>query len=70
MSKDSSARYYQKNKKMIQKRYQIFSEEEKIGKREYCCERYINFSETEKQKPVGYIKIHYQMRKNEMTNVL
>ena len=68
MSKDSSARYYQKNKWKIQKsfreRYQNLTEEEKTKKREYVRERYKNLSEDEKQRLVGYRKRYHEMWKN------
>ena len=47
ISKDSSTRYFQKNKEKIQKkkfreRYQNLTEEEKNRKQEYSAERYKN----------------------------
>ena len=55
-----SARYYQKNKKRIQKksseREQSLTEEEKNKNRECGHERYKNLSEDEKQRLVEYRK--------------
>ena len=55
MSKNSSGKYYQKNKEEIQKksrgRYQSLSGEgKKNGKREHGCKLHKNRSEIEKQK--------------------
>ena len=44
MSKNLSAKYYQENKKRLQKeaheRYQNLSREEKEKKQQYCCDLY------------------------------
>ena len=65
MSKDSCARYYEKNKEEIQKksreRYQILSEEERNRKRQYGRERCKNLSEDEKQRLVEHRKRYYEM---------
>ena len=54
MPKTLSAKYYQENKEIIQKkahkRYQNLSKEEKQKKQQYGRERYKNRSEDEKQK--------------------
>ena len=56
--KDSSAKYYQNNKKRLQKnaceRYQSLFKEEKEKKQQYGREQYKSLSEDEKQKPVEY----------------
>ena len=66
MSKDSSARYYKKNKGRIQKtfweKYQNLFEEEKNKKRENGRKRCKNFSENEKQTPVKYGETYYEMQ--------
>ena len=66
MTKDSSARCYQKTKKKIKKksseRYQNLSEEKK--KQEYGRKRYKNPSKHEKQKLFEYRKRYYKMRKS------
>ena len=66
MSKDSSARYYHKEKKVSKmkkrfkkkscEKYASLSEEEKHKKREYDYERYKDPSENEKQRLVEYRK--------------
>ena len=60
MSKDSSAKYYQKRKKATEKtreKYQNLSKEEK-GKKWQCeCKRYINLPKGETQRLVEYRKI-------------
>ena len=49
ISKTLSAKYYQENKGILQKkvceRYQNLSKGEKEKKRQYCCEHYKNLSE-------------------------
>ena len=56
MSKDSSAKYYQKKtKKGLKKsceRYQDLSEEEKNKKLQYGCEQFKNLPENENQRLV------------------
>ena len=46
MSKDLSARYYQRNKEKIQRksreRYKNLSEREHNKKQQYCCKRFKN----------------------------
>ena len=68
MYKNLSAKYYQENKKILQKkackRYQNLSKEEKVKKRQYGRKRYKNLSEDEKNKLVEYIKKYYRMRNN------
>ena len=70
MSRESSARYYQKNDENIFKffisrdRYQDFSEDGKNKKQEYGRERYKNRSEDDKQKLLKYRKRYYEMQKN------
>ena len=61
MSREASARYYQKDSKKSCERYQNLTEEEKSKKQEYSCERYKNFSEDKKQKLVEYRKRYYEM---------
>ena len=60
MTRQASAKYYQKTKKRLKKksrkRYQNLSEEEKNKRREYGHERYKNLSEDEKQKLVSIEK--------------
>ena len=59
MSKDSSAKYYQKNKEKLQKKLMIYqdpSEEEKNKKWHYGRERYKNLPEDVKQRLVEYRK--------------
>ena len=60
MFKDSSARYYQKNKERLKQkaheRYQGLSEEEK-NKQEYGWERWRNLPEHGKQRIAEYRKI-------------
>ena len=60
MSKNSSARYYQDNKEILQKRareiYKSLSKEEKEIKQQYGCGRYENLSEDEKQNLVEYMR--------------
>ena len=60
ISKNLSAKYYQKNKEKIQKKLlkdiRIFSKEEKEKKQQYGHECYKNLSEDEKQKFVDYRK--------------
>ena len=63
MSKNSSAKYYQNNKrKATKKRSRKMPKKEK--KRQYGCERYKNLQKDEKQKLVQNRKIHYKMRNN------
>ena len=68
MSKDSSARYYPKNKEKIQKRsrekYWSLSEKEKNKKWQYDGQQYKNLSENEKQRLLEYRKRYYEMQKN------
>ena len=63
-----SARYYQKNKEKIQKKFcereQSLTEEENNKNREYGHERYKNLSEDEKQRLVEYRKRYYKIGKN------
>ena len=67
MSKNLSAKYYQKNKERLQKkarkRYQNISKEENEKKQQYGCERYKKLSEDEKQKQVEYRKKYHRTRK-------
>ena len=60
ISKNLSAKYYQENKKRLQKkaceRYQNRYNEKKEEKQQYGRERYKNLSEDEKQKLVAYRK--------------
>ena len=60
MSKNSSAKYYQGNKKRLQKkareRHQNLSKVEKEKKQQYGFECYKNLSEDEKQKLAEYKK--------------
>ena len=68
MTRQASAKYYQKNKEKVEKkksrkRYQNLSEEEKNKRQEYGHERYKNLSEDEKQKLVEYRKRYYEMLK-------
>ena len=76
MSKDSPARYYQKNKEKIKKksceRYQNKKKKKKKKKRqrkkkkkriECSHEQYNILSESEKQKLVEYKKSYYEMQK-------
>ena len=67
MSKNSSARYYQKNKESLPKRYQDLSEEENNKNREYDRERYKNLAEDEKQRLFEYRKKYYKLWKNRTT---
>ena len=55
-------KYYQENKKRLQKK--ILSKEEKEKMRQYGCECYKNLSEDEKQKLFEFRKKYYRMRKN------
>ena len=68
ISKTLSAKYYQENKKRLQKkvceRYQNLSKEKKEKKRQHGCEHNKNLSEDEKQKLVEYRKEYDRMRKN------
>ena len=68
ITKNLSAKYYQENKKKLQKiareRYQNLSKEQKEKKQQNGCESYKNLSEVEKQKLVEYRKKYYRMRKN------
>ena len=57
MSKNLSAKYYQKNNERLKKKLAK-------DKRQYGRERYKNFSEGEKQKLVEYRKKHCRTRKN------
>ena len=72
MSKDSSAKYYKKNKESLQEKvlekYQDLSEEEKSKKQQYGSKRYKNLPEGEKQKLVKYRKKYYETPKNENTS--
>ena len=58
MSKDSSAKYYQKNKKFFKKELvkgiKILLKNKQRKKRQYGCERYKNLPEGEKQELVQY----------------
>ena len=66
MSKNLSAKYYQENKKRLQKnvreRYQNLSKEEKT--QHYGRQCYKNLSEDEKNKLVEYTKNYYKMKEN------
>ena len=57
MSKKLSGKYYQRNKKLLQKeareRYQNLPNEEKEKKRQSGRERYKNLSENEKKNKTG-----------------
>ena len=60
MSRNSSAKYYQDNKKRLQKRLVNDKvKKKKKGKQKYGRERYENLSEEEKQKLVEYRKRYY-----------
>ena len=50
MFKNALAKYYQKNKDRLQKKYKDLSEEEKIKKRQYGCKQYKSLSEDEKER--------------------
>ena len=56
MSNGSLARYYQKNKEVLQKkvreRYQDLSEKEKNKMQEHVCEQLKNLSQHEKPKAI------------------
>ena len=60
MSKDSSAKYYQKNKKFFKKELvkvlRSFWRIKQRKKRQYGCERYKNLPEGEKEELVQYKK--------------
>ena len=67
MTKQASAKYYQKTNKIFFKksrgRYQNISDKEKNKKREYDRERYKNLLEDEKQNLFEYRIIEIQMNK-------
>ena len=60
MSKDSSAKCFQKNKGRLQKKLvkgiKFFLKKKKNKNQEYGCNRYKNLPENEKQKPVEHRK--------------
>ena len=66
ISKDSSAKYYQNNKEILQKKLvkdiKVFIKKKK-KKQQYGCKGYKNLSEDEKQKLLEYRKNYYKMRK-------
>ena len=65
ISKNSSAKFYQKTKeKKVHQRYQSLSKEEKEKKQESSCEQYKGLPKDEKQKLTQYKKIYYKMRRN------
>ena len=67
MSKNLLAKYYQGNKRRLQRKsrekYQNLSKEGKEKERQYGRERYKNLSENAKNKLVKYRKKYYRMRK-------
>ena len=68
MSKILLAKYYQENKKKMQKkahkRYQNLSKEEKEKKRQHVLEGYKYLSKDKKQKLVEYRKKYSRMRRS------
>ena len=68
MSKNFSARYYQKSKERLQKKahenYQDLSEEEKDKEQEYGHEQYKSLPQHEKQRPAEFRK-KYKIWKSE-----
>ena len=64
--KDSSSKYYQDNKEILQKKLikdiKVFLKKKK--KKAIIHERYKIFSKNEKQKLVEYRKKYYRMRRN------
>ena len=68
MSKILLAKYYQENKKRLQKkahkRYQNLSKEEKEKKRQHVLEGYKYLSKDKKQKLVQYSKKYSRMRRS------
>ena len=65
MSKNSSAKFYQKTKeKKVHQRYPSLSKEEKEKKQESSCGQYKCLPKDEKQKLTQYKKIYYKMRRN------
>ena len=68
ISKNLSAKYYQENKKRLQKKLvkdiKIFLKKKKEKKQQYGCEHYKNFSEDETNQLVEYRKRYYKMRKS------
>ena len=60
MSKTLSAKYYQENKEILQKKLskdiKIFPKQKQKKTRQYGCESYNNLLEDEKQKLVEYRK--------------
>ena len=68
MSKILLAKYYQENKKRLQKkahkRYQNLSKEEKEKKRQQILEGYKYLSKDKKQKLVEYRKKYSRMRRS------
>ena len=70
MTRQASAKYYQKNKenilKSLLKGIRIFLKKKKTKNREYGHERYKNLSEDIKQKLVQYRKRYYEMQKNNL----
>ena len=64
--KDSSSKYYQDNKEILQKKLikdiKVFLKKKK--KKAIIRERYKIFSKNEKQKLVEYRKKYYRMRRN------
>ena len=65
MSKDLSAKYYQKNNERLQnktvQRHQDLSKEKKSKKREYGCKRYKNLLRDINQSLVEYRKKCYKL---------
>ena len=64
MSKNFSAKYYQKKTKRLKiarQRYQNLLKEEKEKNRQYGRERYKNLPENEKQKLVEHRKKYYKI---------
>ena len=68
MSRNLSAKCYEKNKKMLHKKLardiKSFLRKKKKKKRQYGHEHYKNISEDEKHKLVEYRKKYYRTRKN------
>ena len=68
MSKDSSAKYYQKNKERLQKKAckdtKVFLKKKKKKKQQYGCEQYKNLPEDGNQKLVEYKKNIINCEKN------
>ena len=74
MFEDSSAKYYEDNKEILQKktreRYQTLFTEEKEKMRQYARERHKNLPLDKKQNLVEYRKKYYKMRKNALLELL